>query len=263
MRTHPNEPFLSTKLRIGRATELLDTLQADSAAFFNANPFEFFVERDADGVSDTYKCRLTKTTPVAFDFLAVEIIEHLRASLDYLAYTAAELGGRPNSKSCHFPIAPTFAKLESDVIGRQKCKDLPPDILALFRSFEPYKGGKGAAIWMINELCNIGKHRFLTNVGLVSASVEVTLQQLPLGGRILPLMWDSEKDEVSYFSLPAGVKFDRDIDATFFVAFGPSSPLAGKPVVPHLDALIRETLKVIKQTELEARRIGIVAAKGE
>lgn len=259
MRTHPDEPFLSAKLRIGRAKELLDTLRAESAAFFNLNPFEFFVERDADGASDTYKCRLTRTTPVAFDFLAVEIIEHLRASLDYLAYTAAELGGRPNSKSCYFPVAPTLAKLESDVIGRQKCKDLPPDILALFRKFEPYKGGKGAAIWVINELCNIGKHRFLTSVGLVGASVEVTLEQLPPGAKILPLMWDTEKDEVSYFSLPAGVKFDRDISAPFFAAFGPSSPLAGQPVVPHLDALILETLKVVMQTETEARRIGLIA----
>ena len=126
------EPFLGAKVRIGRAHELLDSLKDAGKAYWESHPYVQLREPNPDGLTDTFKFRLTKPVPGVFDLLVVEAVEHMRASLDYIGYEAAALGGVAEPKSSYFPIADTAAKLESDVIGRGRCKDLPADILAAF-----------------------------------------------------------------------------------------------------------------------------------
>jgi hypothetical protein len=253
------EPFLSAKVRVGRAKELLNTLKIEGKTFWESRPYVFLAEPDSDGLTKTYKCRLTKHVPGIFDLWVVEIVEHLRASLDYLGYEAAVLSGKREPKSCHFPIADTAAKLETDVIGRGRCKDLPPDVLAYFRSLQPYKGGKGGgAVWVLNKLCNSGKHRFLTSVGLESAYADVRLEQLPSGSKILPHVWDSEKNEICYFSTPLDAEPQYNFDVAFHVAFGPIDPLAGQPAIPHLFAIADIVRSVVEETEVVARRAGLI-----
>lgn len=253
-----SEPFLSAKLRIGRAKELLSILKESARAFAESDPYVFLEELDYAGLNKVYKCRLTRHTPPQFDFLIVEAVEHLRASLDHLGYAAAVLGGHSNPKRCHFPIANTPTMLETDVIGRGNCKELPPDILALFRSLQPYKGGNGGAVWVLNQLCNIGKHRFLTSVGFESFYADVKLDQLPPGSTVFPHIWDSEKHEISYFSVPVGIEAQYNFEVAFFIAFRPFGPLAGQPVLPHLFAIAEDVTRIVKQTEIVARRIGLI-----
>jgi hypothetical protein len=210
------DPYLSAKVRVGRAKEHLNTLKVDGRAFWESHPHVYFAERNPDGRTQTFKCRLTKSLPGVFDLLAIEAVEHLRAALDHLGYAAAILGGKREPKSADFPIADSATKLETDVIGRGRCKDLPPDILALFRALEPYKGGKGAAVWTLNRLCNSSKHRLITEIGLESAYANINLLALPPGSRILPQKWDTDKNEVSYFVTPLGMEPKYDFEVAFY-----------------------------------------------
>ncbi len=253
-----SDPFLSAKLRVGRAKELFDTLVKETRAFADSDPQVFFKELDPDGLYEIYKCRLARHTPPHFDFLVVEIVEHLRASLDHLAYAAAILGGKGDAKQCYFPIADTASQLETDVIGRRKCQDLPSDILTFFRGLQPYKGGNANAVWVINKLCNIGKHRFLTSVGLQSAYANITIDKLPPESKVFPHAWDSKKNEISYFAVPKGMQPQHDFEVAFFIAFGPFEPLAGAPILPHLADITKDITRIIETTEIEVRRIGLI-----
>src|SRR5271154_1291318 len=115
------EPFLSAKVRVGRAKEHLNTLKEEGRAFWESRPYAYFAEPNPDGRTQTFKCRLTKPVPGIFDTLAVEAVEHLRSALDHVGYEAAILGGKREPKSAYFPIADSAAKLETDVIGRRRC----------------------------------------------------------------------------------------------------------------------------------------------
>lgn len=253
------EPFLAAKVRVGRAKELLDTLKNEGKTFWKSRPYVHLVEPDSNGLTKTYKCRLTKLAPGIFDIWTVELVEHLRAALDYLGYEAAVLSGKREPKSSYFPIADTAAQLETDVIGRGRCKDLPPDILAFFRSLQPYKGGnRGGAAWVLNRLCNSGKHRFLTSVGLESAYADLKPEQLPAGSAILPHVWDSEKNEVCYFSTPLDAQPQHEFEVAFHIAFGPIEPLAGQPAIPHLFAIADVITGIVEETEVVARRSGLI-----
>ena len=253
-------PYLSAKVRVGRAKEHLNTLKIEGRAFWESRPYIYFAEPNPDRRTKTYKCRLVKPMPETFHVLTIEAAEHLRAALDHLGYSAAVLGGKREPKSAYFPIADSAAKLETDVIRRGRCKDLPPDILALFRALEPYKGGKAAAVWTLNRICNSSKHRLITEIRLESAYANVSLMALPPGSIMLPHKWDSEKNEVSYFSTPLGAEPKYDFEVAFFIAFGPVKPVAGQPVVPTLFSIADVVTEIVMMTEAESRRVGLIPA---
>ena len=50
---------------------------------------------------------------------------------------------------------------------------MPPEILALFRAFKPYKGGNDA-LWALNKLCNAKKHCALIPFDIGRANVSIT-----------------------------------------------------------------------------------------
>jgi hypothetical protein len=252
------EPYLSAKIRVGRAKEQINTLKIEGRAFWESRPHIFIAEPNPDGRTQTYKCRLIKPIPGKFDILAIEAVEHLRAALDHLGYAASVLGGKREPKSAYFPIADSAAKLETDVIGRGRCKDLPPDILALFRTFEPCYGGKAAAVWTLNRICNSSKHRLITEIRLQSAYANVSLIALPPGSRMLPQEWDAEKNEVSYFITPLGMQPKYDFEVAFYIAFGPIDPVKGQPVVPTLFSIADVVTDIVMMTEAESRRVGLV-----
>ncbi len=252
------EPFLSAKVRVGRAKEHLNTLKVEGRAFWETRPHRFLAEPNPDGRTQTFKCRLIKPVPEIFDLLAVEAVEHLRSALDHVGYEAAILDGKREPKSAYFPIADSAEKLETDVIGRGRCKDLPPDILALFRALEPYKGGKGMAVWTLNRLCNSSKHRLITEVGFESAYANISLIALPPGSRLSPQKWDAKKNEVSYFITPLGMQPKYDFEVAFCIAFGPVEPVRGLPVVPMLFGIANFVSDVVMMAEAESRRVGLI-----
>jgi hypothetical protein len=251
-------PFFSARARTGRTKEHLDTLQFQGHAFFESRPYATFVEPNPDGLTETYKLRLVGPLPTVFDLLALEAVEHTRSALDHAAYATAVLAGKREPKACYFPIADSAAQLETDVIGRGRCKDIPPDILALFRELEPYQGGNGNPIWILNRLCNIGKHRLIMGVNLQSAYASIDPSILPPGSHVLPNVWDAEKNEIAYFSAPKGSQPEHDFPIAFYIAFGPIEPIEGLMAIPILKYTAEIVARIIDAVEAEIRRIGLL-----
>jgi len=189
------DPFDSPKRRLLRAKQHIRDLDLRISKFFKKQPHKGVVERDASGLNEIHKVRLTKSIPSQFADRAAEVVEALRSALDQTGYAVAVLAGAIEPKSAYFPIAEKAADLENVIKGR--CKDLPPDIISLFRSFNPHKGGNDT-IWALNRACTVAKHRTLIRVGMSVLKIETRGISFLEGGSLPIPKWDSEKNEVIF-----------------------------------------------------------------
>jgi hypothetical protein len=249
------DPFESPKRRLLRAKQHIRDLDARIEKFFKKQPHKRVVDLDADGVTELHKVKLTKPVPNQFADRTAEAVEGLRSALDQTGYAVAVLAGAVEPKSAYFPIAEKAADLENVIKGR--CKDLPPAIVSYFRSFNPYKGGNDP-IWTLNRASNLGKHRALVRIGMSVLKITTIGPGLLIGGRIPLPRWDSEKNEMIFGVVEPGGKFLYDFEFTFFIAFDEIEIIEGNPVVPVLATMTGEVERIIRGTEAECRKIGLL-----
>ena len=251
------DAFASPRQRIGRAKFQLRTLVQDGKAFFKRAPYARIVETDPDTGDQLHKVRFTRQIPGKMTAVAVEAIENLRSALDQTGYVTAILSGVTDPKGAYFPIADSEAQLGTDVIGRQRCKDLPPDILTLFCSFKPYKGGN-KSLWALNRLCNYSKHRILSAALHCDHFVTKSPGYIS-GGAILMPAWDHEKNEMIFGRVQPGGDFKYDFEFSFYVTFSEVPELVGMPAIPMLHATISDVERILLATETEARKLGLIS----
>jgi len=256
----PLDPFQSPRRRLARAKEQIRHLNARAKAFFSGkkNPCTQVTETDADGITQLYKFKFTKPVPERLTDLAFEAAESLRSVLDQTGYATAIASGKTDPKATYFPIADSAVQLETDVIKRGRCKDLPPEIVALFRSFKPYKGGNDL-IWALNRICNSSKHRLIVPIGMAVQGVRIRHMEISGTLAMLAPHWDSEKDEMIFARVGPGGKIQYDIELTFFIAFGEIDAVRGEPAVPLLSAMFGEVQRILLATEAQARLLGIIS----
>jgi hypothetical protein len=251
------DPLASPKRRLSRAKAKFKALIRRGKAFGAKSPYAMVTEDDLQAGFRFYKFKITKRLPLGTSELAWEIVEELRSALDQLGYACAVASGKTAPKNTYFPIADSAAQLDTDVIGRGRCKDVPADIVALFRSFQPYKGGN-EAIWTLNRLANGNKHRFVLPAGAAAEqSISLGTLILPPGASIHVPRWDREKNEMLVLSTPIGTEVKYDLGFAVYVAFGEVDAVAGEPVVPILNAMVHDVERILADTEAECRRIGL------
>ena len=153
------DPFLSAQLRIGRAEEHINTLNAETAQFWAKKPYAHAIDTDPDGRYKVHKIKFAERFPDHWRVLATEVIEHLRASLDHATWATAYLRTRnPEIEQAGFPFAKTAAALDNSI--KRRSKNLPADIQTLLRGFQPYDGGN-EVLYALNDLCNVSKHALI------------------------------------------------------------------------------------------------------
>jgi hypothetical protein len=252
--------FESSKLRLSRAKEHILAFEERKKAFLKAKEWTDIIERDAQGVNDLHKVRFLKPFPNEFALIATEAIEHLRASLDHAAYAVAVASRITNPKSAYFPFAQDAGGLQSVIKGR--CKDIPPDIVTLFCSFQPYKGGN-ALLYALHSVCIANKHRELTQIDIIPDitinSIQATNIYGPVRVTVPQLVWDRRNNEIIYMIVPANPTpfTDTDIVITLHIAF--DEIIGGKTALAVLNDMAGIVERILLATEAEARRIGLIA----
>src|SRR5258708_1301712 len=166
--TTSRDHFHSPKARLKRANQHIARLHKKIESFFKKPPYRSVVELDADGVTQLHKFQFTDRLSPACVHDATEALEGLRSVLDQAGYAAAVAGGKYAPKKTQFPIGDDPAGLEN-LVKRKVSADLPDEILALFLSFKPYKGGNDL-IWAMNKLRNAG-HTCLIPVAVAGGAV--------------------------------------------------------------------------------------------
>jgi len=208
-----------------------------------------------------HKIRFTKPFPGNdFAIIATEAIEHLRAALDHAAYAVALASGITNPKSAYFPFAQDATGLQTVIKGR--CKDIPADIVTLFCSFQPYKGGDDL-LFALNSVCIANKHRELTQMDIIP---DITIKKMwsyniygPVNATVPQLIWDRRKNEIVYFIVPITQPEAftyTNVVITLHIAF--DEIIGGKTALAVLNDMASIVERILLATEAEALRIGLI-----
>ncbi len=249
------DPFESPKARLKRANAHIARLHKRIEVFFKKAPYRTVVELDADGVTQLHKFKFTKRLSESCVHSATEALEALRFALDQIGYATAVASGAVLPKRTQFPIGDDEAGL-ANLIKRNVSKDLPKEILALFVSFKPYKGGNDA-IWALNKLRNAG-HTTLLPVAVVSdgaTGFSGTLSNASIPGN---LTLDPEKNEIIFGRVGPGGIFNYDIRFSFMIRLSEIDVVAYNQAVAVLRAMSAEVKRILMATEAECRRLGLL-----
>lgn len=252
------DPLSSPKLRIKSANEDLTRLNSGFNSFLHGNAYTKAIEPDIDGAHHLHKLKLIKALPDTLSHQCARITEDLRSALDQTGYAMAVAGGIASPKHAYFPFAGTAKEFTNVVAGR--CKDLPPDITALFASYQAHKGGD-QILWALNALCGGSKHRFIEPVAGVVGN-QITVGPTTIRSGTIDFMvpkWDAEKNEIVLFRTGPNTHARTDVNVTCFVAFGKIEVVGGMPVIPVLNDLIKKVDGIVSATEIKARSLGLIA----
>jgi hypothetical protein len=242
------DPFQSSLQRIARAKKHINDLDRRINKFFKKQPYARTIEDDTDGINILHKIKLTKQFPAGFTDLAIEAIEGLRAALDHATFAACVATGNSNPRNSYFPIAGSLDELDNVI--KRRCKDIPPDIITLCRSFNPYKGGNDL-IFALNKLCNTNKHRIIIPVGMANAGTHFKHMTISGPFSIPNPVWDREKNEIVFAKTAPNTKLQYNINFFFHVAFGESDIVDGQPVIPVLRKIAEEVNRIVLAIQAE------------
>lgn len=96
--------------------------------------------------------------------LTSEIVQHVRAALDYLAYNLVWLDASPpdrgRERSIHFPVVRNETRWKAEANGR--LPGVTREHLAIIREYQPFAGCSWTAT--LAELAMIDRHRFVLDV---------------------------------------------------------------------------------------------------
>jgi hypothetical protein len=141
------------------ATNHLNTLHA-AIAEFSANPYGITREDDLENGSHILRLKLLDV-PTHICLIAGDAVYNMRASLDQLVWSLANLSGIP--KRTAFPI------VDGPVLTRDKLRSskrsllgVPKEAVCEIEFLQPYHRGasyKTHPLWRLDEMCNLDKHR--------------------------------------------------------------------------------------------------------
>jgi len=157
--------FISAK--VTRAEQHIQDFQRAVASFCASRPYETGVKIDADAGNRVYYLVSVRDVPLGVATIAADVLQNLRSALDHIVYQLV-LDANPHAsakelKRCHFPITSTAS--EYPALRARNVKGVRQDAIDAIDATEPYKGGRGHALWQLSELNNIDKHHLLIAVG--------------------------------------------------------------------------------------------------
>ncbi len=239
------DAFYSAKRSYERGQYHIQDFDTRLAEFFNTEPWLAVTEIDTDR-KQFHKFRWTKKPPEALESIATDAAYNFRAALDQCGYTAAVLFGKNDATHAHFPFG-NNGREGVTIPRKSRGRDLPPEILAVFRSFKPYPGGNHA-LNTLNELCNTNKHSFL-----VAAEFRDEWAALSDVEGIDPY-WDRGKQQIIFSSTDGNTR--HHVSVAHQIVFQGIPNLEGRPVVRNLDLMRDVVLQVISETQETCFRCG-------
>ena len=254
--------FQSPKRMLRWANENhIPNLEREIIRFRDEKPWSQVVEMDADGVTNIYKIKFTERLSEFLPNMVFDCANHLRPVLDQIAFAIAIKHTRNSKpKSAKFPVGPT----ENDMLNNLKggCKDLPPEVRDLFKSFKPYKGGNNA-LWALNELVNMPKHMTLFPIGFGGGATTWRIPERTVlyGGvfELHPPKWDRLNNELVFARIDSKTEFNANFDVTFTVAFDEvDEVLRGHDPVAVIRTMAREVEQVLNLSETMCKAIGLI-----
>lgn len=221
-----DHPLQGAMLKMNRAEEHLKTIGLMLEEFVKSDFYETVGEKDYKGRL-VARAKNVKDPPPELSVLIGDCVFNFRSALDQLAYALASAHTDPLpeafAKTSAFPIfnsGPTFRR-KGAAGGRHKIRGMRPSTQAAIERLQPYHRRKRpllAALWHLEELSNVDKHRLVHLTGTVGIRSRfglrgVGFQQLT---KIEPVFRPIEEKAVvgrfyGDFDLEAGVDVEAQI----------------------------------------------------
>jgi hypothetical protein len=215
-------------------------------------------EGETNSGEQVVKLNFSKPVPIEIASVVSDAANNLRDSLDHMGYATAQAAKKgSNPKHTSFPFAATATQLENSINGR--AKDIPADILTLFRNLRPHKGGD-EQLYALNTIANANKHQLLRPMALSTGLFNLSLGNVSGGMVGIPqFSWNPDKNELILlrFGKETAVNIST-ISVQAFLVFDEGTIDAGDPVGRILDGLISRVENILNSVEAEARRIGLI-----
>jgi hypothetical protein len=247
----PSPYYEGPRLKLKRAKRHLQELERTVSHYIASHRYPFMFKVDTKRQELAITACITQDG-YRFAVIIADVVHNLRTALDQLAVALARMEGRGPSDT-FFPTADSREKFETDSI--HKIKKAGPEIVRLFRRLQPYKGGRLEAIWGLNKLDVLDKHRLLIpNVAIP----KVADFRFRAGGKIFHVRGGDFKPDYPFSTAiihwdvgnTPNVQFEKNIEATLDVCFHDVQVFEGQSVVPTLHNLCQLTERVF---ELVAR----------
>jgi hypothetical protein len=156
--------------KLARAEVRLEEVKAVKADFLQTNRgvVAFEMQRDQRTLIGRFEC----ANPSPHLALAVgDCLGNIRTALDYLVYRLTQLHSGCELDGTAYPIFQErggyFRIFKGEMArnsGHYRVRGIRPDIAEFIERMQPYhqpEGFERDALWLLNQLCNIDKHRFL------------------------------------------------------------------------------------------------------
>lgn len=244
----------SVRAKIERAEQHVRDAEGAIRAFRDFNPYEVGEKLDPQtGQCVYYMVRVDDVQPYIGNIIG-DALHNLRSALDHLAYAMwVASGSVGNPKRIYYPIIDTDSRTVYESSRSGKVQGIAPRLRDMMDATEPYKGGAGHDLWVLNELDNIDKHRRLNvivaafggfwvhpvvrqcveecrkaNPGIIATAMPPGYYYRPLD-RNEPLKVGDE-----LYRCPAQSKLDQYDEFAFEVAFSEPPVVECQPVVEFL-----------------------------
>jgi hypothetical protein len=231
-------------LKVDRANQHIAEPDAKAAAYFSLKPYRIVVEEYACAkFPSKVVLRIDKMIPADFALIIGDAIHNLRSALDLMTCAFVRANGGSDHR-VQFPLA-NKATLLDQSIKQGKVDLAAAPAVDFIKSLNPHREpGGNLAICAIHDLDIVDKHRLILTVGAIGRmnQVLVGLFDGPMHGMgaLMPGYWLHNVEDGSKIMLTSpqcGVKVGNEINAAFYVTFGPGQPLERQPVLEALVSL--------------------------
>jgi hypothetical protein len=193
--------LFDAKLKIERANRHISEVECALNAFYDLKPYKVRTKRDPQTRRLIYYVASIEETPRHLLLAAGDAIQNLRSALDHLAFQLFLAGVGGKERDVQFPISADATAYKNAVPRR--LPGVRQDALDLLDAVEPYKGGKGHQLWVLQELNNADKHRLLLTAGSAFQSLDLGSYMYAKLSAQLPDWWPVE---TPFPSVPAFYK---------------------------------------------------------
>lgn len=231
------------RTKIERANKHIADLDREAGIFLSSNPYEITTKRNPQTRQLIYY--LTRVDPIPTQLTAIvgDVVQNLRSALDHLAQQLWLVNnpGATSAGDVYFPTDSSAAQFKANAPG--KIKGLRQDAIDAIYRIEPYDGGQGGDLSVLNRLNRIDKHQKVFQKlwpGETSPKIDYWVRPADNG----PLKVGSE-----LVVLGPDAEFDKDVKFKIAIALDEPGIVERKPLMvtlKHFADLVGNTVTLFK-----------------
>jgi hypothetical protein len=251
--------FAHSKIRLSQAKKHIIAFEGRIKAFFKEEQYMEVTEHESKG-KWVRKIKFTKPFIDDLAAIATDVVDNLRASLDYAWHSLAVASGAiVFTDEAKFLFADSASKFEKAV--KKGFKKFRPEIVALLRTFQPYKGGNDL-LWALNRIAATDRHKILAPVILMAGNLRGSVAVSTGEVTFPPAGWNHAKNEIIAFSVTTNGRtpfIDPNLKLPLGVVFDQVEVVSNQRAITVLNNLAGEVENILEALEGAARVLGLIA----